>query len=49
MPTDLLIEGADAYTSLAEIAAAHADSVAAVPTPISITWSICTLTIEGGC
>ncbi|GAA1014409.1 hypothetical protein Aple_079480 [Acrocarpospora pleiomorpha] len=49
MPTELLIGGADVYTSFAEIAAAHTDSAAAVPATISITWSICTLTIEGGC
>ncbi|MEO3857095.1 hypothetical protein [Acrocarpospora sp. B8E8] len=48
MPTDLLIEGADAYTSLTEIAASDADALELLADTTWI-WSLCTLTIEGGC
>ncbi|WP_440066707.1 hypothetical protein [Streptosporangium sp. OZ121] len=50
MSAELLMEGADAYTSLAEVAAAPGvDTLEALPTTTDWIYSICTLTIEGGC
>ncbi|MDA0638265.1 LxmA leader domain family RiPP [Nonomuraea sp. CA-218870] len=50
MSTELLMEGADAYTSLAEVAAVPgAETQAALPPTVDWILSICTLTIQGGC
>nr|WP_157554427.1 hypothetical protein [Herbidospora sakaeratensis] len=48
MSTELLMEGADAYTSLAEVATA-AEIEAPERLIDTIIWSICTLTLQGGC
>ncbi|WP_157518840.1 LxmA leader domain family RiPP [Herbidospora mongoliensis] len=45
MPAELLMDGADAYTSLAEVAEVDAPEIVLD----IITWSICTLTLQGHC